>query len=403
MKYAFSLSLVLCFCLTSIAWSSVDLREAIISAYPGASEIEVSYPEDLRCSLDTVPTTSAQLFYYLSRDCSIKVSELSNSSVPKLILYTEDGLFSPISVTYSKTGGTIYDLFYRYFPAWELHGDAVSEITLLPAWRSMTISALAKELSTSYFVRLDHEAQYFYVLEKKTTPTAPKTYYSLLYPFEDLNLDLYELFKGYFLQTGIVQYTRDGNYYLKLSASESSRESLSKMFSMLRGILDDKTMRANKLGSYFPSAEKANLNLLYAMLQKLQIKSFRIGELVEVNTASLVPQGLDKYAEIIETTSNTSNSLDTYGLQAEELQFKFQPSQIPPPPPVTKTKTATEAKAKPSAKVPAAAKERKEPYTDNDTGTAQSVKLMTADGRSNNMTSKLAPFSHNADQSAMPK
>ena len=156
-----------------------------------------------------------------------------------------------------------------------------------------------------------------------------KTLYGLFLPFDSLSRDLYELVKGYFSQTKIVRFKRDGKIYLLLSKPALSREDCVKVFAYLRAIVDDKWQKSQKLGEFFPRNERKNLELLYQLLAQTSIRAFLEDEIEGVGTEWLRPQ--PTLSDFYQTLSKDAIPAEKTESRVQEEGSEYQEDEEIPP------------------------------------------------------------------------
>jgi hypothetical protein len=277
----------------------------------------------MSCQISDAVSGKASFFADLLLNCGIRVREFPGSE-PKLYMYKKSGAFSGTPKVYSKMSGSLYDFFAEHLPDWELRGDAVSQVMLDGIWRDVTARGLEHELQSKYLVQANEETKQFYVLEPiEVTQHEAQLHYSLFYDFRLLNQDLYELVKSYVSEAELVKYSRDGRIYLKLIASTTTREALNKAFMVMKASFDDKSGKAQKLGTFFLKEERENLQLLYQLLSELKILAFYDTELSPVPVSVLNSLGLEMYQYL---PSSSSAAFETLPIAPELLTPPTAPS-----------------------------------------------------------------------------
>ena len=369
----------------SASESLPTLQDATLSVYgSSSSEIDIATTDTLDCRLSAVPKSKENLRYYALRDCGFRLYELAKNR-PKLIFYRTAGVYPTDTTRFTAAGGALRDFVYRYLPDWSLRGALASEAVLDPGWKRATPGELSQLLSEKYLIDVQFDTKTITVAEKPKKRNAIDTRlgnlggaaqtsldgsvayngeqatYALLYPFEDLNRDLFETVKGYFSGAKVVKNTRDGKHYILLDASEKSREPLARTYAYIKASLDDKLVKAQQLDGFFPKEEKLALEVIYYMLSDSVVKSFYPEELEDVSVRILLPRGMKKYAAEIKRRAEAEQFLSAGasfgippipdGLPAppKSTNQSKVPATVPPPASTVPTPTVQTAPVTPAS------------------------------------------------------
>lgn len=260
-------------------------------------ELKVVLYTDVHCSFYEDRTLS-QISRSLT-ECGYYLRQKIDFPITKVFIYKTSTITKADVYHYTRLDFDVLSFVERYFPRWTVQSDPSVELStlMLPSgWKPVSMKFLSEFLKTLNLTsHIIAEAKVFSVARSVEALSTGELYYGLFYPFYDLNRDFYELAKGYFSKVKIVRYFRDGKTYMIFSEPAKSREDCVKTFIYLKGILDDKWEKSQKLGDYFPLNERKNLQLLYQLLSDTEVKPFYPNELSYLKPSVLVSLGLDRY------------------------------------------------------------------------------------------------------------